>query len=67
MSRDRIDAAVHMNDIVVIKAADNMDNGVNSPDMAEELVPQPFTLAGPFDQTGNVNEFDGGRQNPLRD
>ena len=47
----------HMDDVVVVKAADHMDDGVALPDVAQELVAQACALAGTFHQTGNVHEF----------
>jgi hypothetical protein len=55
-----------MDDVVIIKTADNVHNGVNTPDVTEKLVPEPFALAGTFDKAGNIDKFNGCRLNFLR-
>ncbi len=54
----RIHTAVHMDDIVILKAADHMDNGVHFTDIGQELVAQSLSSGGTLDQTGNVHELD---------
>ncbi len=39
-----VDRTVHMDNVVVFKAADNMNNGVNLADMGKEFVPQSLAL-----------------------
>ena len=39
---ERIHAAVHMYYIRVFKASHHMDDGIHFPDIAQELIPQPF-------------------------
>ena len=51
----------HMHDVLIVKAADNVDNGVGLPDVGQELVAQARPLAGPLHQSGNVHELDDGR------
>jgi hypothetical protein len=63
---DRVDAAVYMDYIFIFKTPNYVDNGVNRPDMSEKLVAKPFASARPLDETGDIEDFDGGRQNPLR-
>ena len=50
-----------MNDIGVIEAADDMNNGIHLTDVGKELVSQTFSLGSAFDQAGNVHKFDDGR------
>ena len=50
-----------MDDIFVLKAADDMDDGVNFTYIGQELVSQAFTLGSPLDQTRDIHEFDHGR------
>ena len=42
---DRIDAALDMGDVVILEAAQHMDDGVDLADVGEELVAQAFALA----------------------
>jgi len=49
-----------MDDVIVVKAADDMHDGVALADVAQELVAQTGTLAGTLDQTGDVHELDDG-------
>jgi hypothetical protein len=39
-----------MGDVVVLEAAQHVDDGIDLADIAEELVAQPFTLAGAANQ-----------------
>ena len=57
----RIDAAVHMDDILVLKTADHMDDRIDLPDMPEKLVAEPLPLARPLDQTRDIDKFHLGR------
>ena len=55
------DVLHHMDDVVVVKAAHHMHDGVALADVAQELVAQAGTLAGTLHQTGDVHELhDGG-------
>ena len=42
-----------MLDVIVLEAADDVDDGIHFPDVGQELVPQAFTLTGAFDQSGD--------------
>ena len=55
-----VDAALHVDDVVVFEAADHVDDGVHLPDIGEEFVAQALALGGALDQAGDVHEFDGG-------
>jgi len=48
------------------EAADDMDDGVHLPDLAQELIAEAFALAGALDQTRDVDEADRGRGGFLR-
>ncbi len=63
---DRVDLAGDVDDIVVVEAAHHVDDGIGLADVGQELVAEAFTLAGAGHQTGDVDEFDDGRLNPLR-
>ena len=47
-----------MDDVVVIEAAHDMDDGIALADVAEELVAEAGTLACALDEAGDVHEFD---------
>ena len=48
----------HMHDVLVVKAADNVHDGIGLADVGEELVAETCALAGALHQTGDVHEFD---------
>jgi len=51
--------AVHMDHIGIVEAADDVDDGIYLPNMAEKFVPQPFAAARTFYQTGDIEELHG--------
>ena len=55
-----------MDDILVVETAHDMDDGVHAPNMPQELVSQTFPLAGSLDETGDVHNLHGRRENPFR-
>ena len=61
----RIHFAGHVNNVVVLKAADDVGNGVALTDVGEELIAQAFALARAGNQTGDVDEFDSSRNDFL--
>jgi hypothetical protein len=63
---DRIDATRHMHDVFILEAAHHIDDGVGLADVGQKLVAQTLALRRPGDQTGNVDEFDDGREDALR-
>ena len=63
---DRVDAALDMGDVVILEAAQHMDDGVDLADVGEELVAQAFALRGAAHQAGDVDEGDAGRDDLLR-
>ena len=54
----RIDRPVDMDDVVVLKAAHDVDDRVHLADVGEELVAQTLAAARALDQTGDVDELD---------
>ena len=50
-----------MLDVVILEASEDMDDGVDLADVAEELVAEAFALAGALHQTGDVDEGELGR------
>ena len=63
---DGVDGAVHMGDVLILKAAQHMDDGIRLANVAQELVAQALTLRGPFHQSGYIHYFAGGRNYPAR-
>ena len=55
-----------MNNVVVLEAADDVRYGVAFADVGEELVSKAFTFARACYEAGNVNKFDGCRNNAVR-
>ena len=51
-------AALHVDDVVVVKAADHMHDGVRLPDVGQKLVAQALALGSALHQTGDVHELD---------
>ena len=50
-----------MDDVVVVKAAYHVDDRVTFADVRQEFVAQSLALGRALDQTGDIDEFDGGR------
>ena len=57
-----VDVLDHMNDVVIVEAAHNMDDGVALADVAQKLVAETRALAGTLDQTCNVNKLNDGNR-----
>ena len=57
----RIYGAVDVDDILVLKAADYMDNGVHFPNVGQEFVSEAFARSRSFDQSGDIDELDDSR------
>ena len=64
--RRRIDSAVHVDDVVILEAANHMHNGIHLTNVAEELVSQSLALGSALDQTGNVHKFQRCRRKLVR-
>ncbi len=54
-----------MVNIRILKATNHLDDRIHLPDMGKKLVPQPFPLARPLDETGNIHQLDRGRHHLL--
>ena len=63
---DGIDRTEFVNDVVVLEAADDLNDGIDIADVAEELVAESCTFAGPFDETRDIDKLDGAELNLLR-
>ncbi len=62
----RIDFACHVCHVRILKATNDLKNGVDFTDMGEELIAEPLPFAGSFDDTGDIHQFEHGGQNSLR-
>ena len=62
----RIDAAVHVNHVFVLKAAHHVHNRVYLADVAQKLVAQSLAVARALHKTRNVHKFQNGRRVLLR-
>ena len=49
-----------MDDVVILKAAHHMNDGVHLPDVGQKLVAKALAFGGAFDETGDIHELDGG-------
>ena len=54
-----------MHDVLVVEAADNVNDGVNLADVGQELVAKALALACAAHQTGDVHELDHRRRGLL--
>ncbi len=61
----RIDRAVDMGDVVVVEAAEHMQDGIGLADIGQELVAEAFSLRGALDEAGDVYDLDGRRNHRL--
>ncbi len=66
MSRQRVDAAGHVHDVVVLEAAHHVRDRIDLADVRQELVAEPLALRGAGDEAGDVDELHRGRQDLLR-
>ena len=57
---------MNMDDIRILETTDDVRDRVNAPYMAQKLVPESFSLRGPFDQAGDVDKLDRGRRDFFR-
>ena len=62
----RIHRSVHVDDVLIFKAPNDVNNRVHFPDMAQEFVPQAFTPARALHQSCNIHKFNRGRRHLLR-
>ena len=72
LERDRldvpqgIDRAVHVNDVAVLKAPDDVNDRVALADVGEELVAESLSFGCAFDESRDINELDHGGGNLFR-
>ena len=55
-----------MDNIPVLKAADNVDNRVNLADIGEKLIAQAFAFGSTLDQSGNIDKLNDSRGDLAR-
>ena len=58
----RVNATVDMDDIIVLKAADNVYDCIDLADMREKFIAEPLALGGAAHQSGYVDKFNHGRR-----
>ena len=63
---DRIDAALDVHHVFILVAADDVQDGVDVAQVAQELVAQPFALRRAAHQAGDVDQLKNGRDDLLR-
>ena len=62
----RVDAAVDVDDVLVVERADDLADRVGLADVREELVAQALALGRALDDAGDVDERHGRREDLLR-
>jgi len=65
-SRTGSTAPITVLDVVVLEAADDVDDGIDLADVRQELVAEPFALARALDQPRDVHELDDRGHRALR-
>ena len=55
-----------MDDVVVVEASDDVNDGVALADVGEKLVTEAGAVRGSLDETGDVDELDGGWDDVVR-
>ncbi|MNW46630.1 hypothetical protein D3C74_239360 [compost metagenome] len=63
---DRIDFAVHVRNILVLEAADHMNDGIHLADVRQELVAKTLALARTAHQSGDIDKFKCRRNRAVR-
>ena len=62
---DRIHRSVDMGQLFIVKAPDHLDQRIGIPDIREKLVAHTFALIGPLGESGDIHDFDRGRNDFL--
>ena len=63
---NRIYGTIHMHDVVIIEAANDVHDGIGLTDVRQELVTEALTLGGTLDETRDIDELDHRRHDLLR-
>ena len=56
-SRTGVNSLVYVNDVLILEAANHVNDGVHLANVRKELISQTFALAGTLYQTCNIHEF----------
>ena len=51
-----VNASVHMCDVNIFEASDNVEDGIHFADVRQEFVPETFALTGPLHDARNVDQ-----------
>ncbi len=62
----RVDTAVDMRDIVIVKTAQHMEYGICLADIGKKLVAQTLSLARTFHKAGDIDNLHRGRNHAAR-
>ena len=62
----RIDRPGHVVHVVILETAHDLDDRVHLADVGEELITQPFPLARPLHQPGDIHKLNRGRHHLAR-
>ena len=62
---NRVDLAHAVHDVIVVEAADDVNDGVALSDIGKEVVALAFALRGAGDEAGDVNDVDRGRDDDF--
>ena len=54
-----------VNDVFVLEATHDVDDRIDFADIGEEFISEALAFAGPGDESGDVNEFDGGGNDAI--
>ena len=51
-----VNASVHMGDVSIFEASDNVEDGIHFADVRQEFVPETFALTGPLHDARNIDQ-----------
>ena len=55
-----------MGDVAVVEASQHVDDGIGVSNVGEELVAEPFAFRRPLDESGDIDDLDGGGDHFFR-
>jgi hypothetical protein len=61
-----VNRSVNVSDVVIVKATEYVQDSICLANVRKELVAETFALRCAFDQTCDVNDFDGSRNDRTR-
>src|SRR4029453_29367 len=62
----RVYGALDVDDVVILKAADHLNDGVRLANVGQKLVAQPLALGSPADKPGDIDKLDSRRHDHGR-